>query len=93
MMHIEIMPERKVVKSETNKTLKRIGSHLQYIRQKKGIKQEFLAQKLAVTSSYISKIENGKTQIYLTTFIKYCIVLDVATSDVLKEIGQLSNFL
>ena len=69
-----------------DRKLKKVGAFLQYVRIQKGIKQEEIARQLDVTTSYVSKIENGKTNLYLMTFIKYCMILHISYVELLKDI-------
>ena len=48
----------------------KLGVMLQEARKKKGLTQEELALKIGTTKSYISKIENAKGNIQLSTLIR-----------------------
>lgn len=76
-----------------NRKLKKVGAFLQYVRIQKGIKQEEIARQLDVTTSYVSKIENGKTNLYLMTFIKYCMILQISYVELLKDIDIFKDLL
>jgi len=66
-----------------------IGAKLKYYRKQKAIKQSTIAEKLKVSLSYISKIENGKMPIYLMLFLKYCNVLDIPPSELIDSLKDL----
>jgi transcriptional regulator with XRE-family HTH domain len=65
-----------------NTQLKLIGAQLQRLRKFKGIKQDYVAQELKVSLSYVSKIENGKTPIYLLTFVNYCSIVGISMVEI-----------
>jgi len=73
--------------------LKKVGAHLQFTKIQKGIKQDEVARQLNVTTSYVSKIENGKTNLYLMTFIKYCMILQLSYIEVLKDLDVFKELL
>ena len=61
--------------------LKKIGQNIRRIRIEKGIKQEYVATKLGVTKSAISRIENGDRDTTLKNILQIATVLDVAAID------------
>jgi len=58
--------------------LKKIGANIKRIRIEKGIKQEYVATKLGVTKSAISRIENGDRDTTLKNVLQIADVLDEA---------------
>lgn len=71
-----------------NKQNKLLGANLQAMRMKKDVKQETVAKELNVSKSYVSKIENGKMAITVTTLVNYCAVIG---SDFRDAIGFLTE--
>ena len=49
---------------------KKTGQFLKTLRNEKGLTQEQLAAKIGTKKSYISKIENGHTDIQLSTLFR-----------------------
>ena len=56
---------------DENRQLKIFGLNVKYERERRGLKQEDLAEILGVSSVYISNIENGKHKISLTNAVKF----------------------
>jgi len=56
---------------------KMIGSRIQEIRNKKGITQDQLSEKVGISSKYLSSIERGKENPTLNTILKMARSLDV----------------
>ncbi len=54
-----------------------IGSRIQEIRNKKGITQDQLSEKVGISSKYLSSIERGKENPTLKTILKLARSLDV----------------
>ena len=54
-----------------------IGSRIQEIRNKKGITQDQLSEKVGISSKYLSSIERGKENPTLNTILKLAQSLDV----------------
>lgn len=63
---------------------KRLGENLKKIRSKKNITQTVLAENLGVDKSFISNIENGKTNPTLSTITSIAKALGVSVNDLLK---------
>lgn len=63
---------------------KKLGANLKRIRLSKGIKQVELAKMLKVDRSFMSNIENGKTNPTLSTIASLAKVLGVSTTELLK---------
>lgn len=62
----------------------RLGKNLKRIRTEKKISQGDIARTLNVSRSFISNIENGKTNPTLFTIAKIAQALKVTTSDLMK---------
>jgi transcriptional regulator with XRE-family HTH domain len=63
---------------------KKLGNNLKAIRTAKNTTQSELAELLGVDKSFVSNIENGKTNPTLETISKLAKVLDVSTTELLK---------
>ena len=63
---------------------KRLGENLKKIRTKKSITQIEIAKKLGVDRSFVSNIENGKTNPTLSTITNLANALDVPVNELLK---------
>ncbi len=63
---------------------KRLGENLKKIRTRKGVTQIEIAKKLAVNRSFVSNIENGKTNPTLSTITNLANALDVPVNELLK---------
>ena len=68
------------MKSESAK----LGKNLKRIRTEKGITQGDIVRKIGVSRSFISNIENGKTNPTLSTISKLAKALRVSTDELLK---------
>ena len=63
---------------------KKLGLNLKKIRLSKGIKQIEIARTLGVDRSFVSNIENGKTNPTLSTIASLAKALGVSTNELLK---------
>ncbi len=63
---------------------KKLGENLKKIRTKKEISQTTLAETLGVDKSFVSNIENGKTNPTLSTITNLAQALGVSTNELLK---------
>ncbi len=63
---------------------KKLGENLKMIRTKKDITQTQLADILGVDKSFVSNIENGKTNPTLSTITNLAQALNVSTNELLK---------
>ncbi len=63
---------------------KKLGENLKRIRTQKHITQTELAKTLEVDKSFISNIENGKTNPTLSTITNLAQALEVSTNELLK---------
>jgi len=61
-------PEREAFEMECDAFI--IGEQLKGERMKAGLTQEELANKIGTKKSYISRVENGKADIQLSTLVK-----------------------
>jgi transcriptional regulator with XRE-family HTH domain len=56
------------MKRETDQT---IGKRLKAMRLKKGIRQNFVADKLGLSNNFLSELESGKRRWYATVIADY----------------------
>lgn len=63
---------------------KKLGENLKKIRTKKNITQTELAKTLGVDKSFVSNIENGKTNPTLSTITNLAQALNVSANELLK---------
>ena len=63
---------------------KKLGENLKRIRTGKGVTQIEIAKKLAVNRSFVSNIENGKTNPTLSTITNLANALGVPVNELLK---------
>ncbi|MFF2909201.1 helix-turn-helix domain-containing protein [Paenibacillus sp. NPDC057934] len=68
-----------------------IGRRIKSAREKKGMTQENLAEKLDVSNAYISKIERGKTPISLDRLSDLCRVLEESPEYMLRGSNNASD--
>ena len=69
---------------EDKQKMKEIGQRIREIRNSKKMTQNDLAFAAHISPSNISDIELGKSQIWLTTFIKIAEALQVSTDSILR---------
>lgn len=63
---------------------KKLGENLKKIRMQKGITQSTIARNLEVDRSFVSNIENGKTNPTLSTITNLAKSLGVTASELLR---------
>ena len=64
--------------------VKRLGENLKRIRTKNNITQVEIAKRLGVDRSFVSNLENAKTNPTLATITNLAQVLGVSTKELLK---------
>lgn len=65
--------------------MENIGYKLKKIRELKSYSQEYIADRLNVSPSTISRIENHAKSVRLGLILEYCKVLEVAIEDILSN--------
>lgn len=63
---------------------RKLGDNLKKIRTRKNITQIKISEDLGVNRSFVSNLENGKTNPTLATITKLAQVLGVSTNELLK---------
>jgi len=64
--------------------VKKLGENIKRIRNKKNITQVEIAKKLGVDRSFVSNLENAKTNPTLATITNLAQALGVSTNELLK---------
>ncbi len=67
---------------------KELGKRLASIRQKQGLSQEYVADRLGLTRSGICRYENGDREIKMTEFFKMCDVYQINPYELLEEVRK-----
>ena len=62
----------------------KLGKNLKRIRTEKGISQGEISRKLEVDKSFVSNIENGKTNPTLSTIAKIAKAIGVSVGELMK---------
>jgi transcriptional regulator with XRE-family HTH domain len=73
-------------------TLKKLGKNIRNIRLAKEIKQEYLAKKVGLCKSGMSRLENGLRDTTIKKIIQISIVLEVDPSIFFYSSKQISAF-
>ncbi len=73
-----------------------IGKNIKKFREKEGLTQDNLAEKLVVTRQAVSNWETGKTQPDIQTLHKIAVILDVTIEDLIygtkRETTVINNY-
>ena len=62
-----------------------VGENIKYQRERAGLTQDQLSEKLGIGPKSLSAIERGVVGISLTTLLRICDTLSVSTNTILKE--------
>lgn len=68
-----------------NVDYEKIGKRIQSARKSKNLTQEYLAEKMGVSSNYISNIERSRSKPSIDTLVDICNVLEVTADYVLLD--------
>lgn len=68
-----------------------IGARIKSLRQGKGLTQETLAEKIGISSKYLSSIERGKENPTLDTLIQLALALEVELFEIFLYAHEVSN--
>lgn len=60
-----------------------IGKRIKEARLRENFTQEMLADEMNVSVAYISRVENGKSQINLKRLVQICKILDIPEAEIL----------
>ena len=71
-----------------------IGERIKFWRQKRGLTQEKLAEKVELTLGFISLIETGKKRASLETLLSLCSILNITLNDLLvgNQINRVNDY-
>jgi transcriptional regulator with XRE-family HTH domain len=64
----------------------RFGRRLQQVRTKKGLKQIDLSEHTGIARTYLSRVENGKTEICLRRIEELAMALDMKPWELMKGV-------
>lgn len=70
---------------------KLIGERIKESRLKKKLTQENLAEKLGISTAFLSRLERGSSQINLKRLVEVCTILDTNPGHLLTGVNQKSN--
>ena len=71
---------------------KKIGQRIREIRQQKKMSQADLSEKAHISLSHVSEIENGKSTLLLTTFMRIVEALQTSADAILRvDIPEVKN--
>ena len=70
---------------------KLIGERIKIVRLKNKLTQEDLAEKLGISTAFLSRIERGSSQINLKRLVEICTLLDISPVYLLNGINQKSK--
>lgn len=68
-----------------------IGKRLKEARNKKGLTQEQLVEKIGVFIAYLSKVETGKIHINLERLSQICNLLNISEGEILNGVSNSSE--
>lgn len=69
----------------------KIGQRIRKIRKAHGLSQEELAEKIDISTTHMSHIETGNTELSLPVFVDIAAALDVRTDDLLGNGASVST--
>jgi len=69
----------------SDEALIRVAKNIRHLRLEKKLTQKQLAKKAKMHPSYISKIENAKLDVFLTTLFKLANALDASLKELVKQ--------
>ena len=78
-------------KTELKKYNYLIGQKIKVIRDLKGFKQDYVSEKLGISSVHYSNIENGHKTCTLYILIKLCQILDTTPNEILSDCVPLDH--
>lgn len=73
---------------EKEKISTEFGSFIREARERKGMLQADVAEKLGLSRSYYTLIESGSRDIYFTLAVNICRVLDLNVNDFIKIVSK-----
>ena len=79
------------MKIKTNYNYEPIGKRIKSVRQERKYTQEFLAEKLNVSTQHISDIERGLNGMSIPALMEICKILDIDADYILFGVSKSSN--
>lgn len=70
-------------KKKQKRYLKLLAKNIKYYRKQKRLNQKELAQRIKRNVRFISKLERGRYNVYITWLIKICTALEIRMSQLL----------
>lgn len=64
-----------------NQAIKKVGESIKHQRTAKGFTQKYLAKKAQISERTLSRAEQGKTELRITSVINVCKILGVKMDD------------
>jgi transcriptional regulator with XRE-family HTH domain len=89
----EINEETVVITSVKKETSLDVGKRIKELRMRTGMNQKELAEKVGLTPSFISQLENNQIAPSLSSFIQICDALGVSLSDTLEKRPEEAHWL
>ena len=72
------------MQDKINKYLCTIAKNTKKLREKANLSQEDLAEKLGLSREFINRVENGKENFSLQTFLSLTVIFDVEPKDLFE---------
>lgn len=79
------------MKIKTNYNYEPIGKRIKSVRQERKYTQEYLAEKLNVSTQHISDIERGLNGMSIPALMEICKILDIDADYILFGVSKSSN--
>jgi transcriptional regulator with XRE-family HTH domain len=71
---------------DKEKVAKEFGAYIREVREKRGLYQYEIADQLGVARSYYTHIENGTRDIYFSSVVDICNILDLDLNEFMKRL-------
>jgi transcriptional regulator with XRE-family HTH domain len=68
------------------KVAKEFGAYIREVREKRGLYQYEIADQLGVARSYYTHIENGTRDIYFSSVVDICNILELDLNEFMKRL-------
>jgi transcriptional regulator with XRE-family HTH domain len=78
--------DRTSTKAKLSTELLILGRVLQRIRERQGLRQLLVAERLGLPASYLSKIENGTRRLDVIELIRLAAALEIEPAEVMREL-------
>jgi transcriptional regulator with XRE-family HTH domain len=71
---------------DKEKVAKEFGAYIREVREKRGLYQYEIADQLGVARSYYTHIENGTRDIYFSSVVDICNILELDLNEFMKRL-------